>query len=116
MSFPTETTGYVTVQSYTPDTTVSGRVFAKTTDGGQTWTEMPLIDNAAVREFGVGFIDENRGWIGAVPNGFATTDGGTTWTPVQMGNAVNKIRVVRHAFGTAVFAIGVEVHRLDLPG
>lgn len=116
MSFPTETTGYVTVQSYNPDTTVSGRVFAKTTDGGLTWTEMPLIDTAAVREFGIGFIDENRGWIGAVPNGFATTDGGTTWTPVQMGNAVNKIRVIHHDGGTAVFAIGVEVHRLDLPG
>jgi photosystem II stability/assembly factor-like uncharacterized protein len=116
MSFPTETTGYVTVQSYNPDTTVSARVFAKTADGGLTWTEMPLVDNAAVREFGIGFIDENRGWIGAVPNGFETRDGGVTWAPVQMGNAVNKVRVVPHAGGTVVFGIGVELHRLDLPG
>ncbi len=116
MSFPTETTGYVTVQSYNPDTTVSARVFAKTTDGGLTWSEMPLVDNAAVREFGIGFIDENRGWIGAVPNGFETRDGGATWAPVQMGNAVNKVRVVRHADGIAVIGIGVELHRLDLPG
>jgi len=91
-------------------------VFAKTADGGLTWTEMPLVDNAAVREFGIGFIDENRGWIGAVPNGFETRDGGVTWAPVQMGNAVNKVRVVPHAGGTVVFGIGVELHRLDLPG
>ena len=116
MSFPTETTGYVTVQSYNPDPAVTQRVFAKTTDGGLTWTELPLVDNAAVREFGVGFVDERRGWIGAVPNGFETRDGGTTWAPVQMGNAVNKVRIVPNGSGVAVFAIGVELHRLDLPG
>ena len=116
MSFPTETTGYVTVQSYNPDPAVTQRVFAKTTDGGLTWTELPFVDNAAVREFGVGFVDERRGWIGAVPNGFETRDGGTTWTPVQMGNAVNKVRIVPNGSGVAVFAIGVELHRLDLPG
>jgi len=116
MNFPTETTGYVTVQSYNPDPAVSQRVFAKTTDGGLTWTEMPLVDNAAVREFGVGFVDERRGWIGAVPNGFETRDGGATWAPVQMGNAVNKVRIVPNGSGVAVFAIGVELHRLDLPG
>ena len=116
MAFPTERTGYVTVQSYNPDTTASQRVFAKTTDGGLTWSEMPLIDNAAVREFGIGFVDENRGWIGAVPNGFETRDGGATWAPVAMGLAVNKVRIVPHGDGVAVFGIGVELHRLDLPG
>lgn len=116
MAFPTERTGYVTVQSYNPDTTVSQRVFAKTTDGGLTWSELPLIDNAAVREFGIGFVDESRGWIGAVPNGFETRDGGATWAPVAMGLAVNKVRVVPNGTGVAVFGIGVELHRLDLPG
>lgn len=116
MAFPTESTGYVTVQSYNPDTTVSQRVFAKTTDGGLTWSELPLIDNAAVREFGIGFVDESRGWIGAVPNGFETRDGGATWAPVAMGLAVNKVRVVPNGTGVAVFGIGVELHRLDLPG
>jgi photosystem II stability/assembly factor-like uncharacterized protein len=114
MSFPTETTGYVTVQSYNPDPAVSQRVFAKTTDGGLTWSEMPLVNDAGVREFGVGFVDENRGWIGAAPNGFETRDGGVSWSPVQMGNAVNKVRVVRDGTDVAVFAIGVELHRLDL--
>jgi hypothetical protein len=34
-----------------------------------------------------------------------------------MGNAVNKVRVIpRPGGGHVVFAIGVELHRLDLPG
>lgn len=116
MSFPSETTGHVTIQSYNPDPTVSQRVFAKTTDGGLTWREMPLIDSAPVRQFGIGFVDESRGWIGAVPNGFETRDGGTTWTPAAMGLAVNKMRIVPNGAGHAVFGIGTELHRLDLPG
>jgi photosystem II stability/assembly factor-like uncharacterized protein len=117
MSWPSATVGYVTVQSYNPDTTASQRYVARSVDGGLTWRELPLVDNAAVREFGVGFVDENRGWVGAVPNGFETTDGGASWSPVQMGNAVNKVRVIpRPGGGHIVFAIGVELHRLDLPG
>lgn len=117
MAWPSERVGYVTVQSYNPDATASQRFFLKTSDGGLTWTEHPLIDNAAVRAFGIGFVSESRGWIGAVPNGFETRDGGATWAPAAMGNAVNKIRVVeKPGGGHAVFAIGVELYRLDLPG
>jgi len=116
IAFPTEAVGYVTIQSYNPDTTVSQRVFAKTTDGGLTWSERPLIDDARVRAFGVGFVDEQRGWIGAVPNGLETRDGGATWAPAPMGVGVNKVRVVSGPEGVSVFAIGLELHRLDLPG
>lgn len=93
------------------------RDVAKSVDGGLTWRELPLADNAAVRAFGVGFVDEARGWIGAVPGGFETTDGGASWTPIAMGTAVNKVRIVpKPGGGHAVFGIGVELHRLDLPG
>ena len=114
MSFPSPQVGYVTVQSYNQDPASSARYVAKTTDGGLTWTELPLIDDLRVRQFGVGFMDEQRGWVGAVPHGFETRDGGQTWTPADMGPAVNKVRVVRDDAGTSVFAIGVEVRRLIL--
>ena len=116
MAWPSSQVGYVTVQSYNPDPAASQRFVAKTTDGGLTWTEHPFVDNAAVREFGVGFISETRGWVGAVPGGYETTDGGASWSPVAMGMAVNKVRIVPlPSGGHAVFAIGVELHRLDLP-
>jgi len=76
ISFPTPETGYVTIQSYNPDTTASKRFVAKTTDGGKTWVELPMVDDHGVRQFGVAFVDADTGWAGAVPNGFGTTDGG----------------------------------------
>jgi len=115
MSFPSERVGYVTVQNYDPDTAVVQRYVAKTVDGGETWSELPLVADHKVREFGVGFVDELHGWVGATPNGFETRDGGKTWTPGRFGATSNKFRIVRDAKGTSVFAIGPEVYKLDLP-
>jgi hypothetical protein len=113
ISFPTRQVGYVTIQSYNPDKSASARFVAKTTDGGKTWSEIPLVDDHAVRQFGVAFLDENTGWVGAMPGGFETRDGGQTWTRVQMGNAVNTIRVMKDEAGKPVgYAIGVDVYKL----
>lgn len=114
-SFPTSDVGYCTIQSYNPDPAASQRVVAKTTDGGKTWTEVPLVNDHRVRQFGVAFLDANVGWVGAMPHGFATTDGGATWTRADFGNAVNKIRILRSEAGVTAFAIGTQVHRLRLP-
>ena len=110
-SFPTRDVGYVTVQNYNPDKAVSERVVAKTPDGGLTWKEIDLVDDHAVREFGVGFIDANTGWVGTSTSGFHTTDGGKNWTRVEMGRAVNKIRLLPTADGFVAYAIGVDVHK-----
>ena len=116
-SWPTRRTGYATVQSYNPDTLVAQRYVVKTTNGGRTWKELPLIKNAKVREFGLAFADEQTGWVGAMPGGFGTRDGGRTWAPVQFGPAVNKIRVVRTPDGGYVaYAIGVGVYKLNVAG
>lgn len=115
MSFPTPQTtsgiGYATIQSYNPEATE--RFVIKTTDAGRTWTELPLVDDARVRQFGIGFLDANRGFVGAVPHAFATTDAGATWAPAAMGTAVNKVRVIHTPRGPIAYAIGVEVLKLD---
>lgn len=111
MSFPTGETGYASVQSYDPQATA--RFVIKTTDAGRTWSELPLVDDARVRQFGIGFVDEHRGWVGAVPHGFMTTDAGATWTPARMGQAVNKIRVLHTPQGPVAYAIGVQVLKAD---
>jgi photosystem II stability/assembly factor-like uncharacterized protein len=114
MAWPTALVGYVTVQNYDRDPANTRRVVACTTDGGETWEERTVIEDHAFREFGVGFVDAQRGWIGGSTTGVQTEDGGRTWTPVAMGQAVNKIRVLRDAGGVSVFAIGVEMHKLEL--
>lgn len=111
MSFPSRQVGYATVQNYEQGTTK--RVVVKTMDGGESWRELPLVDDARVRQFGVGFVDEQHGWVGTTTTGFETRDGGQTWAPVAMGQAVNKIRVLRTGQGFRAFAIGVQVHRFD---
>jgi len=50
-----------------------------------------------------------------VPTGFETTDGGASWTPVAaMPRATNKLRVVREGNRAQIWAIGVDVRRLEL--
>jgi photosystem II stability/assembly factor-like uncharacterized protein len=109
-SFPTEKIGYVTIQSYNPDPNVKQQRVAKTTDGGETWNEINLVEDAGAREFGIGFIDENHGFVGTMNSGYETKDGGKTWSKVNLGMACNKIRIYKDANGkTYGYSIGVDV-------
>jgi photosystem II stability/assembly factor-like uncharacterized protein len=115
-SFPTRDTGYVTIQNYNPDKAISQRYVAKTTDGGATWNEIPLVNDHAVRQFGVGFADEKIGWIGTTTGGYQTIDGGTTWMSVtDMGRASNKVRIIRDGNGFVAYAIGLDVRKITVP-
>lgn len=114
VSFPTRKVGYVTIQSYNPDTTVKQQHVAKTTDGGKTWKELDLCVNAQAREFGIGFVNENVGFVGTMTSGFQTTDGGATWTKADIGRATNKIRVYDSKEAFHLHAIGVSVFQLEI--
>ena len=113
-SFPTKQVGYVTIQSYNPDPNVKQQRIAKTTDGGETWNEINLVEDAGAREFGIGFIDENHGFVGTMNTGYETKDGGKTWSKVNLGMACNKIRIYKDANGkTYGYAIGVDVLKFN---
>lgn len=114
LHFPTGRAGFGSIQSYNPDTGVTQRYIARSTDGGRGWSELPLIDDVRWRSFAIGFADERLGWVGGGTGGLETRDGGLSWAPVEMGRAVNKIRFVGTGAGRKAFAIGSEVHRLDL--
>ena len=114
-SFPTKKTGYVTIQNYNPDSSFITRYVAKTTNGGKTWKELKMVDDFGVREFGIGFINEKIGWVGTTKNGFETIDGGKTWTKRNIGNAVNKIRILNKPGGGYIgYAIGTNVFKLEV--
>jgi photosystem II stability/assembly factor-like uncharacterized protein/pimeloyl-ACP methyl ester carboxylesterase len=111
-SFPSRETGYVTIQSYHPDTTVKEQRIVKTTDGGKTWTEHHLVTDAKAREFGIGFLDDKHGFVGTVNSGYETTDGGIRWNPIDLGRACNKIRIYKNADGKQYgYSIGVNVYK-----
>jgi photosystem II stability/assembly factor-like uncharacterized protein len=110
--FPSRNVGYVTIQSYDTNVTVNQRYVAKTVDGGNTWTEMKLVKDFKVREFGVAFTDDKHGWVGAMQNGFETFDGGLNWEPSYMGPYTNKIRIITKPNGEKIaMAIGAIVSK-----
>ena len=110
VSFPDREVGYATIQSYNRDPTASQQRVAKTTDGGRSWVELPLVDDIGAREFGIGFASREVGWVGTAKGGFETRDGGRSWTPVNFGAAVNKIRIAPKGSRVLAYAIGAEVH------
>lgn len=113
VSFPTNKVGYATVQLYNPDTTVVQQRIIKTIDGGNSWQELDLVQDNKARQFGIGFINENHGFVGTVNSGFETTDGGKTFTKINLGRACNKIRIYKTPQGkTYGYAIGVNVFKL----
>ncbi|RUL77510.1 WD40/YVTN/BNR-like repeat-containing protein [Dyella choica] len=110
-SFPTRQVGYATIQSYDTDTKSTLRRVAKTTDGGKTWKELPLVDDKEVTEFGVGFANADLGWVGTTKGGFETKDGGKHWEHVEMGRVINKIRVLPDGEHFVAYAIGSDVYK-----
>jgi photosystem II stability/assembly factor-like uncharacterized protein len=113
--FPTATVGYVAVQ----DTTVGPGTFAKTSDGGKSWEELPLPPTGAGKgqypAIGVGFITDKIGWMApesaSLPT-YRTADGGQTWTvdPTLVG-PINRFRFVD---AKTAYAIGAAVWKLEI--
>ena len=72
----------------------------KTTDGGSTWQIMPVghinswswIDAGTQ---GVGFINEQKGWVGGYYNGmFETNDGGLTWNKLNVNKECDRFFLI----------------------
>jgi len=113
-SFPSPLIGYVTIQSYHPDPSIKQQRIAKTIDGGKTWTEINLVEDAQARQFGIGFVDDLHGYVGTMTGGWETKDGGRTWSPTDLGRACNKIRIYRESGRVYGYAIGVDVFKLKI--
>jgi photosystem II stability/assembly factor-like uncharacterized protein len=110
ISFPSDQVGYVSVQ----DALTGPGTFAKTTDGGKTWTEkpLPLMDDA-YHSIGIGFITDEIGWVSselASQPTYRTFDGGETWEvdPV-LTSPINRFRFVD---AHTAYAIGGQIWKL----
>ena len=114
IDFLNRTHGFVSLESFEQG------AIAKTTDGGKTWVRLAINDpQRNVNLEGIGFIDENRGWVGGWGNmtgraGYtsSTTDGGASWTDAnEVGLFLNRFRF----FGDPVtlgYASGITVYKL----
>lgn len=92
LSFPSPEVGYVSVEN--------GSKVLKTTDGGATWHDV-LIPSFSMQ--GIGFVNEQTGWVGGRDIPEVTTDGGQTWALAPgLGQSVNRFAFFGDSLGYAV--------------
>lgn len=106
-------TGYATVQSYDPERAT--QLVIRSDDKGKTWREIEMAQDKTARQFGIGFVNADVGFVGTAAGGFATKDGGKTWERAPIARAANKFQAVPTEAGVRMFAIGTEVQAIDLP-
>ena len=106
-------TGYATVQSYDPERAT--QLVIRSDDKGKTWREIEIAQDKTARQFGIGFVNANVGFVGTAAGGFATRDGGKTWERAPIARAANKFQAVPLGKGVRLLAIGTEVQAIDLP-
>ncbi|MBS1517649.1 MAG: T9SS type A sorting domain-containing protein [Bacteroidetes bacterium] len=80
--------------------------FLKTTNGGLNWTEKPFLN---YDQEGIGFLNENTGWIGGWTGPtYRTTNGGSNWSLAGWGMNVNRFRFLSD---TLAYAVGDRVYK-----
>ena len=82
-----------------------------TYDGGDTWVQRSFSDNFHAN--GIGFLNEDVGWIGGYPaETLQTVDGGETWEPIMIdtvyGDVINRFVKVSD---DVVYAVGNRVYK-----
>jgi photosystem II stability/assembly factor-like uncharacterized protein len=122
IQFLNDQIGFVSLENF------NEAAILKTTDGGQTWKRLKVNDpQGNVNLEGIGFIDEQRGWVGGwgpggfgspgTPQGFssATIDGGENWQDAnEIGRFINRFRFfgnpvqVGYASGDTVYKYSSE--------
>lgn len=109
-SFPTREKGFISIQRNVDD----GDFYClQTNDGGKTWIEN-IYETEDYYVQGVGFINENMGWLGGSVNWtMETRDGGQSWRRVKdIGRGFNKFQF----FGdTLAYGTGFGVFKLENP-
>lgn len=107
ISFPSRQVGYVSIEAFLP-----GPVYIlKTTNGGATWQDVRFRDSQ-LDEQGIGFVNENIGWVGGWGNPtYTTIDGGNTWQLANFGMNINRFRFLSD---TLAYAVGQTVYKYSI--
>ncbi len=115
IDFVNNMVGYISLESFD-----RGAVL-KTTDRGKTWIRLPINDSQGNANLeGVGFITEDRGWVGGWGNadftaGYTsgTIDGGQNWIDAnEVGHFINRFRFIGDPV-TVGYASGRMVYKYN---
>ena len=90
-----------------------GDTWIQTYDGGQTWTDREYAGGYEAN--GIGFLDEQTGWIGGdETETYQTTDGGNSWQLIKLDAiyADNINKFIR--MGSVMYGVGTRVYKYSL--
>ncbi|MFA6438083.1 MAG: YCF48-related protein [Bacteriovoracaceae bacterium] len=106
--FINDSVGYASIERM--QTTVGGIYYIKTTDRGMTWSDHYFLKDYDVE--GIGFWNENTGWIGGWTGPtYQTLDGGTTWKTFTMSNTMYHLNRIRKINDTLMYGAGTQIYR-----
>ena len=126
IQFIDEKFGFISLENF------AGAAILKTTDGGISWSRHAVQDSCGnvinTDLEGIGFINENQGWVGGWGNNFTglmnsyTQDGGLTWISEdnnpQVSHSDDRLRINRYRFignpVTAGYCCGQQVYKLQI--
>lgn len=79
----------------------------KTTNNGSNWSEIFFVNG--YDEEGIGFVNENTGWVGGWTGPtYQTTNGGANWQLAGWGTNMNRFRFLSD---TLAYAVGDRVYK-----
>ena len=100
ISFVTRKIGFVSIESQ------GLSYILKTTNGGYNWMEIPFRN---YHQQGIGFLNENTGWVGGWGGPtYETTNGGAEWHLAGWGDNVNRFRFLND---TLAYASGRRIYK-----
>lgn len=111
ISFPSQTTGYISLEN---NNLSDSSYFAKTTDGGLTWSEKLYGAGLNFREQGIGFVNETTGWMGGYTKFYATTNGGNDWKQLNVNPEFTSINRIRFYGDTLGYAGGRRIYKYTI--
>ena len=106
LDFVSEQVVYGSIESFSSN---ASRI-VKSIDGGNTWVNLEVSPSATLDLQGIGFLTEERGWVGPRSEPmYETNDGGLTWSPVS-GYPPNINRIFRMENGNLI-ACGDNIYK-----
>jgi photosystem II stability/assembly factor-like uncharacterized protein len=108
ISFANLQTAYVSIEN---QNYMESSYFAKTTNGGLSWAEMFFGTGSDYQHEGIGFVNENTGWIGTFNNLYQTTNGGFNWSLLALGGPFQSVNRMRFYGDTLGYAGGIRAYK-----
>ncbi|MEO8666291.1 MAG: YCF48-related protein [Ignavibacteria bacterium] len=101
ISFISRSTGFISIERE-----AGFAYILKTTNNGLNWSDIPFRE---YDEEGIGFVNENTGWVGGWSGPtYQTTNGGANWQLAGWGTNMNRFRFLSD---TLAYAVGDRVYK-----